>query len=312
MELIIDISKWQGNPAFGTYKGWGATGVIHKAGGSNDGRYTDSQYAANAPSIRAAGLDLGHYWFNGTGDPETDADYFIDNLVSYQQGDFLLIDVESEGSMPHWTPAQTLAFGRRVTQRTSCLPAVYMSASVTREGGWEAVAAEGYPLMVAAYGANDGTPGTPPNIGGWSDWEGWQYTSLFHGLDASQFKSRIGSSATPIQEDDMFDAAAEQRIKDFIIQKSYPLKAYQTLEVGSGTPIMLGAPGVWYHVPDENYLGILVQNGVISSDPVQQVSSKLFLDYIGSVYLTANDDDRAAIEAKIDEHLATVAPAAAA
>lgn len=195
MVLIADISKWQGNPNFGDYKNRGFAGVIHKAGGSNAGRYTDSQYRTNAPRIRQAGLALGHYWFNGTGDPVADADYFVANLAAYDHNDILVLDVENEGSMPAWGPSQVLDFGRRVFARTGRKITVYMSASVTRQGGWDAVAREGYPLWVASYGSNNGYKGSAPNIGGWADWEGWQYTSLYPGLriDASEFKHQIGT-----------------------------------------------------------------------------------------------------------------------
>jgi len=189
--LVYDISKWQGNPNFNSYKAQGATGVIHKAGGSNAGRYTDSQYRNNAPAIRAAGLALGHYWFNGEGDPTQDADYFVANLASYVKGDILVLDVENEGSMPHWNVDQALAWLRRVYARTGTKAHVYMSSSVTRSGGWERVAAEGYPLWVASYGSNNGAQGSSPSIGGWANWSGWQYTS--NPIDKSIFQQPIGS-----------------------------------------------------------------------------------------------------------------------
>lgn len=198
-ELVFDIAKWQGNPDFHSYRSaFGCRGVIHKAGGSNAGRYTDSQYRTNAPRVRAAGLPLGHYWFNGTGDPVVDADFFVLNLCSYLPGDLLALDVENEGSMPHWSPAQALAFLRRVYARTGIKARVYMSASVTRQPGWSAVAAEGYALWVASYGANTGYQSGTPSIGGWANWDGWQYTSLFPGLriDASLFNHPLGSTVT--------------------------------------------------------------------------------------------------------------------
>lgn len=196
--LVADISKWQGTPDFAAYKNqYGFEGVIHKAGGSNAGRYTDSKYKTNAPLIRAAGLALGHYWFNGNGDPVQDADFFVSNLTAYDHNDILVLDVENE-SYPHWSPSQALAFLNRVEARTGKKAVVYMSSSVSRSGGWDAVAAQGYPLWVASYGSNNGNRGSLPTIGGWADWEGWQFTSLFPGLriDASDFKHPIGSTVS--------------------------------------------------------------------------------------------------------------------
>jgi peptidoglycan hydrolase-like protein with peptidoglycan-binding domain len=170
--------------------------VIHKAGGSNSGRYTDSQYLTNVPRIRAAGLPLGHYWFNGEGDPTADADYFVANLASWDRSDLLALDVEGESGTAGtpWTPDKAKAFCDRVLARTGVHPHVYMSASVTRQAGWDALAAAGYPLWVASYGSNSGKPESLPTIGGWSDWNGWQYTSLFPGVgDMSEFKQFAGA-----------------------------------------------------------------------------------------------------------------------
>lgn len=199
-ELIFDIAKWQGNPDFAAYKRAGASGVIHKAGGSNVGRYVDSQYRTNAPRIRAAGLALGHYWFNGEGNEVEDADFFVSNLTAYEHGDLLALDIEGERGtvgVP-WAPARALRFLSRVLARTGVKAHVYMSSSVTKQPGWDAVAKAGFPLWVAQYGSNNGRPGNLPTIGGWSDWSGWQYTSLYPGIriDASQFKQSIGSITT--------------------------------------------------------------------------------------------------------------------
>jgi GH25 family lysozyme M1 (1,4-beta-N-acetylmuramidase) len=170
---ILDISYYQGAiPAsvFQAARNAGITRVIHKAGGSNSGTYTDSQYAGNVNRIRQAGLELGHYWFNGAGNPTTDANYFIDHLSSYQAGDWLVIDVENENS-PHWTPSQVLEFATQVFNRTGTKPVVYMSSSVTHENDWSSVVDFGCPLWVADYSP------TAPTVAYWPSWVAWQYTS---------------------------------------------------------------------------------------------------------------------------------------
>ncbi|MET3635673.1 glycoside hydrolase family 25 protein [Curtobacterium oceanosedimentum] len=170
---ILDTSKWQGPISVGTFAAARAAGVtrsIHKAGGSNAGRYTDSQYAHNAAAARAAGLPLGHYWFNGPGDPTADADYFIDNLVAYTPGDWLVLDIESTGTVG-WSPAAALAFAARVYARTGVKPLLYMSSSVTRAADWSPLVAFGCPLWVAQYSASE------PNVAHWSTWAAWQFTS---------------------------------------------------------------------------------------------------------------------------------------
>jgi len=151
--------------------------VIMKAGGSNSGRYVDSKYRWFEPRARAAGHRIGHYWFNGTGDPVTDADFFVNNLSNYRSNDLLALDIESEGSMPYASPAWALAFVNRVKQRTGRNCDVYMSSSVTRAQNWAAVRDAGSKLWVAQYGTNSGVPQGSPNIAIWPTYKLWQYSS---------------------------------------------------------------------------------------------------------------------------------------
>lgn len=151
--------------------------VIMKAGGSNSGRYVDSKYRYFEPRARAAGHRIGHYWFNGTGDPVVDADFFVNNLSGYNPNDLLALDVESEGSMPYASPAWALAFVNRVKQRTGRNCDVYMSSSVTRAQNWQSLVDAGSKLWVAQYGSNSGTPEGKPNIGYWPTYKLWQYSS---------------------------------------------------------------------------------------------------------------------------------------
>jgi GH25 family lysozyme M1 (1,4-beta-N-acetylmuramidase) len=172
---IVDISTYQGAisaAGFALAKNFGVNRIIHKAGGSNVGQYTDSHYVGNAARVREAGLDLGHYWFNGHGDPAADANYFIDHLASYQAGDWLVLDVENEAATntTHWGPSQVMAFATQVFNRTGVKVVVYMSSSVTYEDDWSGVVAFGCPLWVAQYSAN------PPTVQHWPGWAAWQRT----------------------------------------------------------------------------------------------------------------------------------------
>ncbi len=152
--------------------------VILKAGGSNTGsRYVDSKYRWFEPRARAAGMRMGHYWFNGYGDPVGDADFFVNNLSGYQPGDLLALDIESEGSMGYASPSWALAFVNRVKQRTGRDCDVYMSSSVTRAQNWSAVKDAGSKLWVAQYGTNSGAPQGSPNIAYWPTYKLWQYSS---------------------------------------------------------------------------------------------------------------------------------------
>ena len=206
--VAIDISYSQStNIDFVALRASGVDTVIMKAGGSNTGsQYVDSKYRWFEPRARAAGMRIGHYWFNGFGDPISDADFFVNNLYDFRAGDLLALDCESEGSMPYWTPAKANPFRDRVRQRTNTICDVYMSSSVTKAQNWSSTAA-GSGLWVAQYGTNSGAPQGSPNISYWSTYKLWQYTSnaTFGGyagrLDANIVNETqwASGSSTPIK-----------------------------------------------------------------------------------------------------------------
>lgn len=61
----IDVSRWQGTIDWKKVKDSGIQFVIIKAGGSDDGYYTDSKFEENYKGAKAAGLKVGAYYFNG-------------------------------------------------------------------------------------------------------------------------------------------------------------------------------------------------------------------------------------------------------
>lgn len=61
----IDVSRWQGNINFRDVKASGVDFVILKAGGSDDGCYTDSKFEEYYREAMAAGLHVGAYYFVG-------------------------------------------------------------------------------------------------------------------------------------------------------------------------------------------------------------------------------------------------------
>lgn len=174
----IDVGTSQKDADFAAVKTSGVAFSIVKAGGGNVGLYVAPYYTQQLTRARAAGLKIGHYWFNGNKGAAAEADYFNAN-VRYQPGDILALDIEAEpaNGIAAYTPAQALEFCRRVEARFGVKPYVYMSASYVRSQDWRAVAAAGYGLWVAVYGSNTGTPGAAPEIDDWADWSIWQYTS---------------------------------------------------------------------------------------------------------------------------------------
>lgn len=63
----IDISRWQGTIDFKKVKNDGVNFVFIKAGGSDDGFYTDRNFYRNYENAKQNGLNVGAYYFAGTG-----------------------------------------------------------------------------------------------------------------------------------------------------------------------------------------------------------------------------------------------------
>ena len=174
----VDLSHWNGSVDFAHLA---ADFVLLKVGGSDSGRYTDRAYASNAKAARAAKKHVGHYWFNGEGDPVSDADFFSGNLIAFQDGDLCVLDIEGENGVAGtpWDPQKALAFLREVKRkRPTARLFVYMSSSVTNEFNWTDVAKLA-DLWVANYGPNNGSmSGSAPSVGYWKSPTIWQYTSM--------------------------------------------------------------------------------------------------------------------------------------
>lgn len=64
-ELVIDVSKWQGIIDFNAVQSSGIYGVIIKAGGSDNGFYTDPYFEQNYSKAVNAGLHVGTYYYVG-------------------------------------------------------------------------------------------------------------------------------------------------------------------------------------------------------------------------------------------------------
>ena len=173
----IDISRYQGAVDFNAVKASGVSIVIAKMGGGDAGVYVDARWVANRDGIRAAGLTLGSYFFNGPGTSPTAAADFQFANIDWHPGDLVIIDVE--GGAIAWSVSQVIEWVNQIIAHG--VPAssigVYMSASVVRYYNWGPVAALGTFLWVASYGANTGQPGTPPQVLHWPAWTFWQYTS---------------------------------------------------------------------------------------------------------------------------------------
>lgn len=159
-----DVSHWQGQISWSEFNP-GAAFVFIKAGGGDDGMYTDPQFNANKSGVRALGSQMPHgfYWFGSSNDATDEATYFVNNCVSdLQVGEALVLDSESGSALsPDWC----LTWLNQVEALTGVKPLIYMSASKTTSQDWSQVVAGNFGLWVADYSVPP--TGTVP-IGYWS------------------------------------------------------------------------------------------------------------------------------------------------
>ncbi len=131
---------------------------------------------------KADGKLRGIYMFvDHGGDPEAEADYFVDNCQGYI-GDGLLA-VDWEGSFVEDTDYLHRIL-IRIEARTGVKPLAYMSEWVENHYDWSAVVADDYGLWGAKYSDyeidNDydtSNAGSPPVLKHWTVLALWQWTS---------------------------------------------------------------------------------------------------------------------------------------
>ncbi len=100
-ELVIDVSKWDGDMDFDEWRDRrGLYGVVIKGGGSDVGRYVDSWFARNYDKTVAAGIHVGCYFYSkalSVAQAREDADYFVDNCLANRAWDLpCYMDVEEQ------------------------------------------------------------------------------------------------------------------------------------------------------------------------------------------------------------------------
>ena len=99
MKNGIDVSRWQGDIDWTKVREAGIEFAIIKAGGSDDGFYTDSKFEKNYKGAKEAGISVGAYYIVGSKcvsriDGVSDANRFI-NIIKGKQFDYpVYIDLE--------------------------------------------------------------------------------------------------------------------------------------------------------------------------------------------------------------------------
>lgn len=173
--MIIDVSEHNGNIDWQKVKGDGVTGAIIRCGYGKDlKKQDDKKFTRNMDGAINAGLDIGVYLYsyatNANG-AKSEAEHVLRLIDPYKEKINLPVyyDLEESGT-ENAAKANAVVFGD-IIEKAGYWCGVYASLS------WWATDLYGldrFTKWVAAWGKNNGKPGTKPTISGC---DLWQYTS---------------------------------------------------------------------------------------------------------------------------------------
>lgn len=169
----IDVSAWQGNIDWQKVKAAGIKYAILKAGGSDDGIYTDSKFERNYSECKKYGIPVGAYWFVGKGcistaDGTADAERFIKLLKGKQFEYPVYMDCEvTPTSQKKGATDAAIAFCRAL-EKAGYYAGIYGSTYSTFQSRLDDSRLLGYAHWVAQYASS---------CTYWESYGIWQYTS---------------------------------------------------------------------------------------------------------------------------------------
>ena len=170
----IDVSAWQGVIDWTSVKAAGIQFAIIKAGGSDDGIYTDSKFERNYSECKRLGIPVGAYWFAGPNftskvDGEADAERFLKLLKGKQFEYPVYLDIEPplKASNRKYNTDAVIAFCEYM-ENAGYYTGVYGSTYSTFQSLVDDSRLTSYAHWVAQY-ANSCTY--------WDNYGIWQYSS---------------------------------------------------------------------------------------------------------------------------------------
>ena len=143
----VDVSKYQGTIDWDTLRTQ-TSFVMIKAGGSDDGYYTDPEFARNQEEARRLDMVRGYYYYAGGTDPVKEAEHFVSIVGPLQTGEVLALDLEID--LPD-TVAYARAFMVRTEQLTGVKPLLYTNMNRVYAYDWTALVVNGNKLWGATY-----------------------------------------------------------------------------------------------------------------------------------------------------------------
>jgi len=146
----VDVSKWQGTIDWDQVRSHAAFALV-KAGGDEDGTYTDGQFACNRDEVRRLGIPHGFYYYAGGGDPVKEAEHFASIVGKLEPGEVVALDLEIDHPDP---VGYSLQFLVRAEQLFGVKPLLYTNMNRVWSHDWRAVVNNGNPLWGAIYDEN--------------------------------------------------------------------------------------------------------------------------------------------------------------
>lgn len=167
----IDVSSYQ--PSDITARVAADFAIVKTTQGTS---YVNPKANAQIANAQATGKEIGIYHYASGGNPESEADYFINNSANYIRKAVLVLDWESNQNASWGNTDWATRFVNRVKARTGVTPMVYVQASAV----WQVQGARnaGAGLWVAQYASMSptGYQSNPWKYGAYSE-AMRQYTS---------------------------------------------------------------------------------------------------------------------------------------
>ena len=188
----IDVSVHNGTIDWAKVKGTGRVFAVARV--SDGATHLDTQFAANWPAIKTAGLVRGVYqYFRPSQDPVAQADLLLSKIGTLGAGDLPpVIDVETaDGASTTKVVSAVRAWIDRVKAKTGVDPIIYSASGFWNTLPNTAQFASNL-LWVANYGAS--CPSVPST---WKKWSIWQYAETGNvagvtgGIDLDTFNGSL-------------------------------------------------------------------------------------------------------------------------
>src|SRR2546423_5483167 len=130
LNAVIDISHHNNVTSFQDVKDAGIIGVINKATQGTTG--VDGTYGLRKPRALAAGLLWGGYHFASKGNPQKQADHFLD-VTQPGPTDLLVLDFEPNSHDGTMTVAEAETLGQRILPQNRSLPRLLPRHAIIQE-----------------------------------------------------------------------------------------------------------------------------------------------------------------------------------